>query len=56
MKNVIDESDGNSYELTRKEFEEYLSSKNWDERTKNIHRKEFNGYIQFECGCITYDR
>jgi len=56
MKKIIDESDGNFYELTLSEFEEYLSTKNWDIETKKMHRKEFKGYISFECGCITYDK
>ena len=54
MKNFIDESDGNAYEWTLKEFEEYLDTKEWSEETKNIHRKEFKGYIKFEFGSISY--
>lgn len=57
MENINEiQSDGNSYNWTNEQFENYLSTKKWDEETKNVHRKEFKGYIEFVNGTISYER
>lgn len=50
------EKDGNSFEWTKEQFNEYLDAKNWDEDIKKNHRRCFKGFICFEDGSITYER
>lgn len=48
------EKDGNSFEWTKEQFNEYLDTKNWDEEIKSKHRRCFEGYICFIDGQIQY--
>jgi len=48
------ELQGNIQEWTNDEFENYLSTKTWDNNIKNSHRRAFNGKIVIADGRISY--
>lgn len=50
------ELDGNYFEeWSNEQFENYLSTKKWDESIKNVHRNEFKGRIKITSTSIHYN-
>ncbi len=52
--NLILNSDNETLYWTKKQFEDYLGTKDWEDNVKNMHRDHFKGVITFSEGLISY--
>lgn len=52
--NLISNNDNETLYWTKKQFENYLETKDWEDKIKDMHRTHFRGSVTFHEGLISY--